>query len=210
MKAYAKIPEHIPGDKISYTRELFSIGGYRILGGEPFMASGDSAPVFPYDMGGHWEYRTIVPLHRFLLKRNNPYYNIDQGVMLNFTLRDVLGNQAETIGWDSPAVLKNNEKPIGLHQWPGQTVTYRVVRDLSTGKPAVEINFIPLEDEDRLLKDSAKMLIRAYNQLHYSGTRLSVRTTLRSSDINITDNQRVMLVESYHKSDSISFGRYVR
>ena len=162
MKAYAKIPEHIPGDKISYTRELFSIGGYRILGGEPFMASGDSAPVFPYDMGGHWEYRTIVPLHRFLLKRNNPYYNIDQGVMLNFTLRDVLGNQAETIGWDSPAVLKNNEKPIGLHQWPGQTVTYRVVRDLSTGKPAVEINFIPLEDEDRLLKDSAKMLIRAY------------------------------------------------
>lgn len=194
MKASAEIPAHIPGDKVSYTRELFSIGGYRLLGQEPFMASGDSSPILPYDMGGHWEYKTIVPLSRFLLDPRYPYDKVGEGTMLHFTLRDVLGNQAETIGWDSPAVLKNNEKPIGLHQWPGQTITYRVVRDLSTGKPAVEINFIPLEDKDRLLKDSAKMLIRAYNQLHYSGTRLSVRTTLRSSDINITDNQRVMLL----------------
>lgn len=132
MKASAEIPAHIPGDKVSYTRELFSIGGYRLLGQEPFMASGDSSPILPYDMGGHWEYKTIVPLSRFLLDPRYPYDKVGEGTMLHFTLRDVLGNQAETIGWDSPAVLKNNEKPIGLHQWPGQTITYRVIRNVST------------------------------------------------------------------------------
>lgn len=186
MKASAEIPAHIPGDKVSYTRELFSIGGYRLLGQEPFMASGDSSPILPYDMGGHWEYKTIVPLSRFLLDPRYPYDKVGEGTMLHFTLRDVLGNQAETIGWDSPAVLKNNEKPIGLHQWPGQTITYRVIRNVSTGKPAVEVRFTPLEDKDRLLKDSVEILERAYNQLNYSGTRLSLRTTLHSGDIDIT------------------------
>ncbi len=196
MKSYAKQPEHIPGDKTSYTRELFSIGGYRLLGGNAFMESGDSAPIFPYDMGGQWEYKTIVPLHRFLLKPDYAYTSIGEETILNFTLRDVLGNQAETIDWDSPAVLINNEKPIGLHQWPGQTITYRAVRDLSTGKPAVEIRFTPLEDTDRLLIESARMLARAYNQLRYPGVSLSVRTTFSLTDIDITR----------HKDELITYG----
>ncbi|MFQ8599625.1 MAG: hypothetical protein ACLSAP_02830 [Oscillospiraceae bacterium] len=90
--------------QVQYTREMFSIVGYRIEGNESFQGSNDSLPLLPCENEdpSKWVFEPVLPLYRFAkAEKESPYNAVGKTATVHFEFRDILGNRAETLGWST-------------------------------------------------------------------------------------------------------------